>query len=484
MEDDAQTPLTLSREDLYELAWSKPMSELAKDFGISDVALAKRCKRLGIPVPGRGYWARVDAGQTPHRPKLPKREPQWHDQSALTVAPASEPNLASLTEGVGAAEGVDSIRARIAAVTITPILSILEALPAVKRSALRLKHPQRAQLAFNRGEKSGPLVAMQVTDEALDRALLLADTLLRAADSLGWAFIVPAPSPSPEETAGRSHPASAEKPRAEPPIGRLLVDGEHVAFRIEERLRDEPREPTACELAREKREYGYHAVRKVQVPTGKLRAVRLDTYRTYGEPDRRTWYDRKGHRVEDQLRDILQGFCELSLSIKARRAEDERKERERQEEERRRQEREARQEANAKLIKQLETDAGAWHRARYLRRYIQAARKRLGEHPLRAAFLNETINFLDWAEQYVNQLDPLHALPRSDEFERDRVGYHHVEIEQLKKSFARLLGSDWENAWKLGKDYSPPPKSERHWYCGEKSVFEVDVPPEAGSNPE
>jgi hypothetical protein len=34
---DQDIPLTLSREDLYELAWSKPMSELSKDFGISDV---------------------------------------------------------------------------------------------------------------------------------------------------------------------------------------------------------------------------------------------------------------------------------------------------------------------------------------------------------------------------------------------------------------------------------------------------------------
>jgi hypothetical protein len=51
-------PLTLSRDDLYELVWSKPMIELAKDFGLSDVALAKRCRKLGVPVPGRGYWAR------------------------------------------------------------------------------------------------------------------------------------------------------------------------------------------------------------------------------------------------------------------------------------------------------------------------------------------------------------------------------------------------------------------------------------------
>jgi hypothetical protein len=61
MTGDDEKPLKLSREDLYELAWSKPLSQLAKDFGISDVALAKRCRRLGIPLPGRGYWARVSS---------------------------------------------------------------------------------------------------------------------------------------------------------------------------------------------------------------------------------------------------------------------------------------------------------------------------------------------------------------------------------------------------------------------------------------
>jgi hypothetical protein len=90
MTNDIEKPLTVSREDLYELAWSKPMRELAKDFGISDVALAKRCRRLAIPVPGRGYWARVDAGQQPYRPQLPKREHQRFDDRALTVSPSRE----------------------------------------------------------------------------------------------------------------------------------------------------------------------------------------------------------------------------------------------------------------------------------------------------------------------------------------------------------------------------------------------------------
>jgi hypothetical protein len=103
MDNEPEAPLRLSREDLYELAWSKPMSELAKDFGISDVALAKRCKRLGIPVPGRGYWARIDAGQTPYRPHLPDREPQRHDPETVCVAP-QKASAAALSFGDEEAE--------------------------------------------------------------------------------------------------------------------------------------------------------------------------------------------------------------------------------------------------------------------------------------------------------------------------------------------------------------------------------------------
>jgi hypothetical protein len=101
MTEDEQQPFTLSREDLYELVWSKPMRDLAKDFGISDVGLAKRCRRLGIPVPGRGYWARVDAGQQPHRPRLLQRDPQWSDDGALTVTPSLDQPDVAVGDGEG-----------------------------------------------------------------------------------------------------------------------------------------------------------------------------------------------------------------------------------------------------------------------------------------------------------------------------------------------------------------------------------------------
>jgi hypothetical protein len=54
---------TLTREQLYDLVWSAPMQRLVKQIGISDVAIAKHCRKLGVPVPERGYWNKLQAGK-------------------------------------------------------------------------------------------------------------------------------------------------------------------------------------------------------------------------------------------------------------------------------------------------------------------------------------------------------------------------------------------------------------------------------------
>ena len=44
-----------SRIELYELVWTKPMTHLSKELGLSDVGLRKICVKFGIPLPQRGY---------------------------------------------------------------------------------------------------------------------------------------------------------------------------------------------------------------------------------------------------------------------------------------------------------------------------------------------------------------------------------------------------------------------------------------------
>ena len=47
-----------SNEELSKLMFEKPSIEIAKDLGISDVALGKHCKKNNIEKPSRGYWAK------------------------------------------------------------------------------------------------------------------------------------------------------------------------------------------------------------------------------------------------------------------------------------------------------------------------------------------------------------------------------------------------------------------------------------------
>lgn len=44
------------KESLSRLVWSKPTSHLAKELGVSDAAINKRCIRHGITKPPAGYW--------------------------------------------------------------------------------------------------------------------------------------------------------------------------------------------------------------------------------------------------------------------------------------------------------------------------------------------------------------------------------------------------------------------------------------------
>jgi len=59
---------------MYELLWSRPISQVAPEFGISDVALAKACRKANIPLPPRGYWAKLRAGQAVEQVRLPDDE--------------------------------------------------------------------------------------------------------------------------------------------------------------------------------------------------------------------------------------------------------------------------------------------------------------------------------------------------------------------------------------------------------------------------
>lgn len=72
MEMDMAKRVALSREELFDQVWRKPVREVAVELGVSDVGLAKKCRRNGIPLPPQGYWLRSNSTLNPgFRPELP-----------------------------------------------------------------------------------------------------------------------------------------------------------------------------------------------------------------------------------------------------------------------------------------------------------------------------------------------------------------------------------------------------------------------------
>lgn len=55
--------IDIPKERLEFLIWNAPTTEVARKLGVSNVALNKRCKSLGISKPLRGYWAKKRAGK-------------------------------------------------------------------------------------------------------------------------------------------------------------------------------------------------------------------------------------------------------------------------------------------------------------------------------------------------------------------------------------------------------------------------------------
>ncbi len=74
--------IVLSRAELYQRVWSMPVLRLAQEFGVSDVALAKACRRRNVPLPPRGYWARRAVGQSVLPTALPPPLPA-HDRPVV-----------------------------------------------------------------------------------------------------------------------------------------------------------------------------------------------------------------------------------------------------------------------------------------------------------------------------------------------------------------------------------------------------------------
>lgn len=478
----SRNPLTLSRQELYDLVWSKPVTEVAKELGLSDVAVAKRCRQVQVPVPPRGYWARVSAGQTPRRIPLPKfrdgsngrgrtrassilstiHADESHPESVKREHPGAEAHAEpTVTFHLkGPEEQARKSEAEAASGPKSPHRAALDA----QLSAL--PHPADAPESWVvmddntvsppgwpenlRTEARLPVITVHAKTSML-RARRMTTQLIHVITQLGWRFNPKPPEPEPTHYR-RSYETPEEAGRR---AAHFLIEEERLFISITER-RTRTERPLTPEEQRERRRnpngYFYYRDRYTYHPSGELT---LHVSTSTGSGGFASFRDTKRNPLETRITDIVRCLLQGALDIKERcKAAAEAAERRRQDEERRERIRKTR-EAHAHLISRLEAEAGAWGRAQRLRRYLRAARRALSPGArLNVVLEGASVDLLALGEAFADQLDPLHPSLRAREFFDKTDPYasgERYESDETKvhKFITRVLGGDWPHVPKM-----------------------------------
>jgi len=382
---------TVTREQLYEQVWTTPLLRLAVQYGVSNVALGKTCRRLNIPTPGRGYWARLAAGEKLKRPPLPKAKGNegWirmvRDPEAKTTEPREKPPTIEVASSLATAHELVS---RIATLLV------------------KARVNEHEQLVVGGG-------VLTVTGATHKRALLLLDALFK-------------------ELQKRGHRLELRGAEGGQVVLEVSVGEERVRLSMSECLDRRDHVLTPTEQARVAKGDNYRIPKYDYVPGGRLRIDVHDERLARG-----SWADTAKQRLERKLGHVVVSVEAVAEERKRRRAEEEQK---RLEEELRRQ-REAEERARAKrqqrlaeyrelLTKDLRRMAIEWEKSRRIQEFLDAYEVAMPEERR----TDVSRRWLESSRRYASQLDPLGRL---EQVARDL----ELPDESLAKAIAELKGA-------------------------------------------
>ena len=278
--DDRRARLT--RRELYDLIWSEPIFRLAKRFNLSNVGLAKICKRNNVPRPPRGYWAQKQAGQRVKQTPLPKGD----DTRIIEIRryPYAKPLLDDKTAFV---------RKAIPVPLADPVVP----------EALKDPHPliQRSMdaLASQKIDETGIVIPsrkdclnVQVSPKELPRAMRIMDSLIKALATLGFAVSL---------SAGLTKVDILD-------VSLSIRLGEGVYRR---RLRAKDHELGGYY------DFGYKLYEKLPIPSGRL-FLAIEGLGFYLDNNRLRWRDTESKRLENSLKSFITGLIKIAALKKPR----------------------------------------------------------------------------------------------------------------------------------------------------------------------
>jgi hypothetical protein len=355
----------LSRQKLYDQMWSRPAISLAKEFGISGRGLGKICSRFEIPVPPRGYWAKLAAGK--HVTRIPLPTAKSDVPSEILIQRSPEGPEAALPE---------QVRAEVTAVLETrDQIQVPETLrsphPIVKRWLEQKRERRKVdQLSGRRSEP--PL------DETERRKLRILSAIFTETEKLGHAV---------KETHGETY---------------FEIGGQRLDYKVSEHYKQ-----VQIQLNDEERRRSWNpaiANRTDLEATGEL-CFEITTW--ISEPIRKRWRDGKRKKLEEQLGDLIAGLIKAAAIVKEWERVRAEEERQRQELERKRIEQERLRRIDAARWRHISELAMASRQASIVRGFLdeleERAKKTLGGPELPA----KTRNWFSWARNRADAADPV-----------------------------------------------------------------------------
>lgn len=380
--------MTLTREELYQLVWSEPLRTLAKRFGISDVALAKRCRAANIPLPGLGYWAKKEAGKKVFQSALPQRGLGQSD--SLNIGPDQRRTQVEADE-------------ELLRTMLVPPKPFPDGLPEVMARARQIVGKVRASSSL---ANPHPIVAKLLQNDEKRREKQRADPIFSS-------YYAPI------------FESSFEKRRLRFMNG-LLLGLTRAGARV--LLRGKEGQELGVMIGDTHLSFSLGPVKpppatyppKQMLANEKMR-LQLDWYQPPPEIQV-LWTDGDGQVVEDRIEEIavsLVAYAEWAYRWGLQRQYEYHVERRRELEERiRKQREEAEKKERARIEKaaaerreELISDTGAWRRAAEIRAYVEARLAKWSDAD--AETVSGLHTWAEWARAEADAMDPLRAGPPS-----------------------------------------------------------------------
>ncbi len=401
------------RETLYSEVWEEPVTEVAKHYHVTDVAIHKVCKSLDIPTPPLGYWAKLRAGKPVTRTPMPESD-KPSKKSGIRMETQRKPEIEEETLAFMSEEEKAKIFSVAMQVMLPDENQKMHPSIIAHRKEITEWTKQRKEYEVkwgvgrgpNTDKKTPPLLADTISEETLPRVCRIIDALIKTIEPLGCTLTKDF---------------------------NFRIDGEIVSFSVTE-SKDEIAHVLTKEenmqmlkYEEEKRRSSWASkpnIRKYDRPYNGRISFTVDGTKTFR--------DTNSHVVEDRLGDIVIRLYEASNIVRKQRKAREEAERKRQEEERLREERQKRYEREVALTCALANEAEDYAVACRIRAYV-AAVEAAGE------LTDEGIKWADWAKKKADWYDP--TIAREDEYLGQRDHEKDASDKQLRRP--HLPWSGW-----------------------------------------